>query len=165
MAVHTYHKSKSHLARSLIIGAILSLLGGGIIYYVGRFAAESLSWLSYVGFGLLIAGGIQLGRSMQNPPVVRASANGLQARSLGNAVVKWSYIKGFELTTVDGEKVLVGKARNQQKLLKDMNHAVRAVMKANVKDYGAAIAFPEGMLSTPLETLADELERLRKAEK
>ena len=165
MAEQRYYKSKGDRLKTVLISSIMMVLGGGLIYYNVRFVDPPNSWINLAGLALVGIGVFQLGRMFQNQAIVVANASGLKARSLGNAVVAWSYIQRFEVVTVEGEQVLLAKARNQQKMLKDFNHAVRAVMKANIKDYGAAIALPQGMLNAPVQQIAEELEVIRKAKK
>lgn len=140
-------------------------LAAGIAYANQGLFGDPIPWLDYVWFGLGIVGIIAVVRNLQKKTTVVLNSSGLKARALGNAIIKWGYIKSFEGGTGADGAVIIVRTRNREKLLKEMNTGVRPLMKANIKSYGEPVVIPASEVNAALEEAVEAMEAYRKTSK
>lgn len=160
-----FAQSRGSQVRNLLLGALLLAMAVGLAYMNYAVWEMPNRWMNYGWLLLAIAGIGTIVRNVKPPPAAKLSPAGLKARALGNATIKWSYIQGFEAKALRDETIIVVRTRNNGKLLKEMNHAVRALLKSNEKSYGVPVVLPAALFTQAPEAVCEAMESYRNKRK
>lgn len=110
---------------------------------------------------LLGYGFYSLKRIISNAETVVVNEKGISSRVNKMGLVKWEYIKAFEIKDAINSKVLVVYINDHEKLLSEMNRVSKILMKTNIKRLGSPVIIPESEFNDSLYEVKKRIEEYK----